>query len=95
VALEESWDALTFSGAARFRRLSVLKWAHENGYPWDKFTCTYAAINDHFEVLQWEGKMTVSGTLIHAAELVGFGQLEMLVTMGPPKWLPLEFLDMR
>ena len=33
--------------------LEILKWARENGCPWDKCTCTYAASNGHLEVLKW------------------------------------------
>lgn len=33
--------------------LHVLKWARENGCPWDKWTCSFAAEGGHLDVLQW------------------------------------------
>jgi len=33
--------------------LEVLKWARENGCPWDEETCAYAAKGGHLEVLKW------------------------------------------
>jgi hypothetical protein len=33
--------------------LEVLKWAHENGCPWDERTCSWAARGGHLEVLKW------------------------------------------
>jgi hypothetical protein len=31
----------------------VLKWARENGCPWNEDTCAYAAKGGHLEVLKW------------------------------------------
>jgi hypothetical protein len=31
----------------------MLKWARENGCPWDEWTCTYAAERGDLEMLQW------------------------------------------
>ena len=31
----------------------VLKWARENGCPWDEMTCTYVAYGGQLEVLKW------------------------------------------
>jgi hypothetical protein len=31
----------------------VLKWARENGCPWDESTCDAAADGGHLEVLKW------------------------------------------
>jgi hypothetical protein len=42
-----------FSYAAEGGHLEVLKWAHENGCPWDARTCWAAAKAGHLEVLQW------------------------------------------
>ena len=39
--------------AARGGHLEVLKWARENGCPWDERMCTYAAEGGHLEVLKW------------------------------------------
>ena len=36
--------------AARYGQLNILIWAHENGYPWDKYTCRYAA-HGHLDCL--------------------------------------------
>jgi hypothetical protein len=33
--------------------LEVLKWARENGCPWDEQTCSSAATGGHLEVLKW------------------------------------------
>ena len=43
----------TCKNAAKNGHLEVLKWARENGCPWDWRTCTYAALNGHLEVLKW------------------------------------------
>ena len=39
--------------AASFYDLKALKWARENGRPWDASTCAWAAMNGHLEVLKW------------------------------------------
>jgi uncharacterized protein YabN with tetrapyrrole methylase and pyrophosphatase domain len=31
----------------------MLRWARENGCPWDEFTCGGAAMGGHLEVLKW------------------------------------------
>ena len=31
----------------------MLKWARENGCPWDERTCMFAAEGGHLEVLKW------------------------------------------
>ncbi|CAB9515262.1 ankyrin repeat protein [Seminavis robusta] len=49
--------------------LDILKYAHENGCPWDKSTCSSAARGGHLEILKfardngcpWDGQ-----TLAHA-----------------------------
>eukprot|EP00797_Seminavis_robusta_P010078 Sro173_g076240.2 (279) ;mRNA; r:28935-29771 len=33
-----------------------LKWARENGCPWDVWTCAFAARNGHLEILKWAVK---------------------------------------
>ncbi len=38
---------------ARNGYLKLLKWARENGYPWDIWTCTIAAEGGHLHVLKW------------------------------------------
>ena len=39
--------------AAKNGHLEVLKYARENGCPWDEWTCSFAARNGHLEVLKW------------------------------------------
>jgi hypothetical protein len=55
----------------------VLKWARENGCPWDEDTCAGAAECGHLEVLKWartNGCPWDGRTCVHAAE---GGHLEM------------------
>jgi hypothetical protein len=33
--------------------LEILKWARDNGCPWNELTCSYAAEHGHLEVLKW------------------------------------------
>jgi hypothetical protein len=44
---------LTGAPAALGGHLEVLKWARENGCPWDELTCAWAAKSGHIEVLKW------------------------------------------
>jgi len=44
---------LTCSWAAEGGHLEVLKWARENGCPWNERTCSCAAKGGHLEVLKW------------------------------------------
>ena len=39
--------------AAYLGQLEVLKWAREQGCPWDSWTCYHAAAGGHLEVEQW------------------------------------------
>ena len=32
---------------------SILRYAHENGAPWDEYTCAHAAYNGHLECLKY------------------------------------------
>jgi len=43
----------TCANAAEGGHLEVLKWARENGCPWDERTCANAAEGGHLEVLKW------------------------------------------
>jgi len=36
--------------------LSALRWARENGCPWDEMTCAYAAEEGHLDILKWARK---------------------------------------
>jgi hypothetical protein len=31
----------------------MLQWARASGCPWNEYTCMYAALGGHLEVLQW------------------------------------------
>ena len=46
-------DSNLCTEAARKGHLEVLRWAHQNGCPWDGRTCARAAEGGHLEVLQW------------------------------------------
>ena len=39
--------------AAYSGHLDCLKYAHENGCPWDEWTCIYAAMNGHLDCLKY------------------------------------------
>ena len=41
------------SGAAASGHLEILIWAHENGCPWNEYTCSEADDNGHLDILQW------------------------------------------
>jgi hypothetical protein len=41
------------SEAAKFGRFAVLKWAFENGCPWNENTCSKAAKGGYLEILKW------------------------------------------
>ena len=49
VTFDEDLCALAAQGG----HLEVLKWLHENGYPWNEDTCELAARHGHLGVLQW------------------------------------------
>lgn len=33
--------------------IPLIKWGRANGCPWDEYTCSFAAYDDHLDVLQW------------------------------------------
>ena len=39
--------------AAKFGHLDILKYLHENGAPWNSWTCFYARENNHLECLNY------------------------------------------
>jgi hypothetical protein len=43
----------TCAKAASGGHLVTLKWARENGCPWNEQTCAYAAEGGHLEMLKW------------------------------------------
>ena len=44
---------MTCRKAAQYGHLGVLKYAHENGCPWDERTCRAAARGGHLDVLKY------------------------------------------
>ena len=40
---------------AKHGLLPLIQWAQNNGCPWDKYACVWAARNGHLDVLQWAG----------------------------------------
>jgi hypothetical protein len=39
--------------AVKNGNLECLKYAHENGCPWDEYTCNYAVESEHLECLKY------------------------------------------
>ena len=39
--------------AAKNGHLECLKYLHENGCPWDKWSCEFASKNGHLEILKY------------------------------------------
>ena len=46
--------------------LECLKYAHENGCPWDEYTCTAAADYGHLEILQYAHDNGCAGSAKYA-----------------------------
>ena len=44
---------MTCAYAAENGHFEILKWAREQGCPWNEWTCAYAAENGHFKILKW------------------------------------------
>jgi hypothetical protein len=61
--------------------LNVLRWARENGCPFDEDICTYAAQNGHLEVLKWLRENNCPWNEYTCANAACNGYLEIL------KWL--------
>merc|ERR1711904_264377 len=59
--------------AAENGHLKVLQWARANGCPWDKWTCSKAALKGHLEVLKWARAKGATGTKIRARLLPRMG----------------------
>lgn len=76
------WNARVYMATVASRgHLEVLRWARENGCPWDDGPCTEAVKHGHLEVLKWartNGCAWGTHTTLAAAS---HGQLEAL------KWL--------
>jgi hypothetical protein len=70
--------------AARGGHLKVLRWARENGCPWDHLTCAYAAGRGHLEILQWARGNGCSWNEWTCGFAASNGHLEVL------KWLRRE-----
>ena len=59
----------------------MLKWARENGCPWNKYTCEGAAKGGHLEVLKWARENGCPWDAWTCEWAADGGHLEML------KWL--------
>ena len=58
--------------------LEVLKWARENGCPWNELICTNAALNGHLEVLKWTRENGCNWNDWTCANAAKNGHLEVL-----------------
>jgi hypothetical protein len=64
--------------AAENGYLEVLKWARENGRPWDEYTCIYAATNGHLDVLMWARENGCPWDEWTSVGAIASGNLELL-----------------
>ena len=66
--------------AARGGHLEMLKWARENGCPWDELTCAaIAAYGGHLEVLKWARENDCPWEELTCAAIAAYGgHLEVL-----------------
>ena len=64
--------------AAEGGHLKVLRWARENGCPWDESTCYSAAEGGHLEVLKWARENGCPGDELTCACAAKGGHLEVL-----------------
>ena len=78
VLLSRKFKVILCDEACKRGYVGTLKWAHENGCPWDTDTCRYAAKFGHLHCLQWaheNGCPWDTDTCRYAAE---FGHLHCL-----------------
>jgi len=66
----------------------MLKWARENGCPWDESTCSPAAKSGHLEVLKWVRENGCSWSQDTCSQAVENGHLEVL--KWAREWMSLE-----
>jgi hypothetical protein len=64
--------------AARKGAIKCLKYAHENGCPWDEKTCIYAAENENIECLKYAHKNGCQWNEYACSHAAENGQLECL-----------------
>jgi len=57
----------------------VLKWARENGCPWDETTCAFAAEGGHLETLKWARENGCPWNKFTCEKAVERGNLEVLI----------------
>ncbi len=74
-ALESS---LWCTELAKVGALSCLKWARARGYPWDKWTCAWAALEGHLEILEWARSQGCPWDWMTCAHAARGGHLEVL-----------------
>ena len=65
--------------AAKNGHLEVLKWARDNGCPWNKYTCVFAAQNGHLEILRWAHNNGCPWDKYTTYAAVSHGQMEILI----------------
>jgi hypothetical protein len=69
--------------------VSLLKWAHEHGCPWNKYTCMFAAEKGHLYVLKYlhdNGCPWDTLTCMFAAEKGHLEVLQYLRDNGCPEY---------
>ena len=54
--------------AAKYGSLDVLKWLHQNGCDWSKWTCQWAASGGHLDVLRYAHENGCPGTSVRAQQ---------------------------
>lgn len=64
--------------AAYHAYLEALKWARNNGFPWDENTCQSAADKGHLEILEWARKNNCPWDENTCAYAASGGHLEVL-----------------
>ena len=77
-ALFEKHKIYICSVAAGYGHLELLKWARQNGCPWNGGPCTTAAFGGHLEVLKWARENGCPWGELTCAQAAKGGHLEVL-----------------
>ena len=77
VTILKNPDSLCCEAATK-GNLEMLKWARENGCPWDGRTCVVAAFHGHLEMLKWARENGCPWDECTCAVAAQNGHLEML-----------------